>query len=47
MAPDVDTDDLLARYVLGELSEAEEERVEERYLEDDLFFERLSLVEDE
>ncbi|HWP42679.1 MAG TPA: hypothetical protein VNO14_05555 [Blastocatellia bacterium] len=41
------TDDLLARYALGRLSEQEQERVEERIFTDRALFERLLAVEDD
>ncbi len=39
--------EILTRYLLGELSEQEQERVEERYLGEREMFERLLAVEDE
>lgn len=39
--------ELLTRYLLGEMSEEEQERVEERYLGERGFFERLLVVEDD
>lgn len=45
----VNTDDktLLRQYLLGELSDADEEKVEVRLLEDDAYFEELEVVESE
>jgi hypothetical protein len=42
-----DNDELLIRYLLGELSEEERERIEERYLSDPDFYEQLLTVEDD
>jgi len=41
------SDDLMSRYLLGELSEAEQDWVEEQYFEDNASFERLLRVEGE
>jgi hypothetical protein len=42
-----DEDDLIRRYILRELAEEEQQRVEERLMTDDAFFERLKIAEDE
>src|SRR5262249_4784431 len=42
-----DEDDLIRRYILRELAEEEQQRVEERLMTDDTFFERLKIAEDE
>jgi hypothetical protein len=42
-----DTDQLMANYLLGELSEEESARIERRYLADPDFFEELLAVEDD
>lgn len=41
------SDDLLVRYLLGQLSEDEQSRVEERFINDSEYYEQLLLVEDE
>jgi len=43
----VDNDDLLIRYLLGELDEKEQEGIEERYISDPAFFDQLLAVEDD
>lgn len=45
MAQEFD-DKLLVRYLLRDLSQEERERIEERYFEDEQFFEELSIIED-
>jgi hypothetical protein len=40
-------DDLIRRYLLRELAEEEQQRVEERLMTDEAFFERLKISEDE
>ncbi|MEW6211261.1 MAG: hypothetical protein AB1631_23045 [Acidobacteriota bacterium] len=40
-------DQLLVRYLLGQLSEEEQHRVEKRYFDDDDFYEQLEVVEDD
>ncbi len=45
MRHDDDNDQFLTRYLLGELSEAERMRLEERLFADDEYFEQLSAVE--
>lgn len=47
MKEEIITDELLIRYVLGQLSQEEQERVEDRMFEDRQFFERLLVVEDD
>jgi hypothetical protein len=42
-----DEDDLIRRYLLRELAEEEQQRVEERLMTDDAFFERLKIAEDD
>jgi hypothetical protein len=42
-----DEDDLIRRYLLRELADEEQQRVEERLMTDDAFFERLKIAEDE
>src|SRR5215471_18419867 len=42
-----DEDDLIRRYILRELAEEEQQRIEERLMTDDAFFERLKIAEDE
>ena len=40
-------DDLLVRYLLGQLSEEEQSQVEERFINDGEYYEQLLLIEDE
>ncbi|MCI0485606.1 MAG: hypothetical protein L0229_03295 [Blastocatellia bacterium] len=40
-------DDLLVRYLLGQLSEEEQSQVEERFINDGEYYERLLIIEDE
>jgi anti-sigma factor RsiW len=40
-------DDLLTRYLLGDLSDEEQERVEERYISDPGFYDQLLVAEDD
>lgn len=42
-----ENDDLLTRYLLGDLSEEEQERVEERYISDRGFYDQLLAAEDD
>ncbi len=42
-----ENDELLIRYLLGELGEAEQESVEDRYINDPAFYEQLLAVEDD
>ncbi len=42
-----ENDELLIRYLLGELSEEEQERIEQRYISDPEFYEQLLTVEDD
>jgi len=42
-----ENDELLARYLLGELSEEDQERVEQRYINDPAFYEELLAAEDD
>ena len=46
MERESDSDDLLTRYLLGELSHQEQERIEEGYFGDRGFYEHLLVVED-
>jgi anti-sigma factor RsiW len=46
MAKD-DDQELIYKYLLGELAEAEQSELEQRYFTDDQLFERLMAVEDE
>jgi hypothetical protein len=41
-----DSDDILIRYLRGELAEAERERIEDRYFADDRLYRRLLMLED-
>jgi hypothetical protein len=43
----VNEDDLFRRYILRELADEEQQRIEERLMTDDAFFERLKISEDE
>ena len=47
MAKDTVTDDLMMRYLLGDISDEERVRLEEHYFADDGVFEQLSAFEDE
>ena len=47
MAKDTVTDDLMTRYLLGDISDEERVRLEEHYFVDDGVFEQLSAFEDE
>lgn len=47
MKHDDDNEDLLARYLLGQLSVSEQERIEQAYIADAGLQERLAVVEDE
>lgn len=47
MAKDTVTDDLMMRYLLGDISDEEQVRLEEQYFVDDTVFEQLSAFEDE
>jgi hypothetical protein len=40
-------DDLMVRYLLGQLSEEEQQQIEQRAFEDDVFYQKLLEVEDE
>ncbi|MGA9767405.1 MAG: hypothetical protein WBV94_00075 [Blastocatellia bacterium] len=42
-----DKEGILFKYLLGELSEQEQEQIEENYFDDDEFFDRMLVVEDE
>jgi len=42
-----DNDELLTRYLLGDLGEEEQEKVEQRYISDPAFYEQLLAVEDD
>ena len=42
-----DNDELLIRYLLGDLGEEEQEKVEQRYISDPAFYEQLLAVEDD
>jgi hypothetical protein len=44
---DAKYEEILVRYLLGEISEEEQQRVEEQYIGNNEFFERLLVVEDE
>jgi len=44
---DSESDDTLIRYLRGELSEAERDRLEELYFTDDKFHDRLAMLEDQ
>jgi hypothetical protein len=43
----MEKDEVLLRYLLGQLSEAEQERIEKSYFNDDGFYEQLEIVEDD
>src|SRR5215813_14517233 len=47
MEQELNNDEFIARYLLGELSEQERERVIDRYLADDEFFEQMLSVEED
>ena len=42
-----ENDDIIVRYLLGQLSESEQEGFERRYFNEDAFYERLEIVEDD
>jgi hypothetical protein len=44
---DTEYEEILVRYLLGQMTEEEQQQVEERYIGHDEFFERLLVVEDE
>ena len=46
MPTESDSDDILIRYLRGELAEAERERIEDRYFADDRLYQRLLMLED-
>jgi hypothetical protein len=41
------SDELITRYLLGDVSEKERDEIEDLYSDDDDFFERISIIEDE
>src|SRR5262245_25850112 len=47
MEQELNNDEFIARYLLGELSEEERDRVIYTYLEDDEFFEQMLSVEED